>query len=95
MFVIRCVEGDGDIEGQYLTDFDPDYSNGIGLTRWTTNRDKAWVYPTKETAIDVVLTQSTVRPLHDDGKPNRPLTAFHVVIEQIPNPNHPDFWKGR
>lgn len=96
MFVIKCVGlASGkpcDTFNQYLTDYDPDYSNGIGLTRWTRDIKNAWVTPTKDHALDVILTISNARPLRDDGNPNRPLTAFSVVIEEVANPKQEAFW---
>lgn len=34
-------------------------------------------------AMECWKTQSTVQPLRDDGQPNRPLTAYNVVIEKV------------
>jgi hypothetical protein len=83
-FVIVCA-GDGayrplPTDGQALAAFDADAHDGRGDATWTTNPDDALTFDTLEAAKDFHQTTSTVRPLRDDGKPNRPLTMFTVIV---------------
>ena len=72
-----------DTEGMFLTDFDADANGGVGESKWSLDVTKAMRFETWRAGMDVWQTQSTVRPLRDDGKPNRPLTAFTVSIERL------------
>jgi len=85
MSVIRCIEyADGRVspaEGMYLKSFDPDAYDGMGHAEWTPNRWEAMQFTKPFGALNTWRQQSTVRPFRSDGKPNRPLTAYSVVIE--------------
>lgn len=66
---------------QWITSYDVDADDGYGEVRTTRDREEAQRFPTMSEAIQAWRTQSTVRPLRGDGKPNRPLTAYTVEIE--------------
>ena len=69
-------------DGQYVQTFDPDYEDGLGRV-WTTRYlSEARVFSTVAEALEFWRTQSTVKPLRADGKPNRPLTA--LTVETVP-----------
>jgi hypothetical protein len=65
----------------YLRSYDPDGNSGWGEIDWTYIRDEALVFDNFEEAIELYRRPSTVLPVRPDGKPNRPLTAFHVEFQ--------------
>jgi hypothetical protein len=69
--------------GQYLEWSDPDANDGLGDDRWTDDPAKAKRFKSFAAAALCWKAQSTVRPLRDDGEPNRPMTAYSVTIEKI------------
>lgn len=69
--------------GQYLVSFDPDAYDGRGHAQWSANRNKAMVFESGGQALEFWRTQSKVKPFRPDGHPNRPLTAYHVTLEQV------------
>jgi len=81
--MISCglVIGGDDTEGQYLRSFDPDAFGGRGRIDWTPDKAKAIRFKSMTEALAAWKTQSRVCPLRDDGRPNRPLTAFTVSLE--------------
>jgi hypothetical protein len=71
------------VSGPYLEWFDVDANGGRGADRWTHDLGKAMRFPSFEAAMECWRAQSTHTPLRDDGKPNRPLTAYNVSIEKV------------
>lgn len=71
------------VSGQYLSGFDDSKFDGIGLARWTRERDVAKRFATHAAAFAFWQQQSDARPLRSDGRPNRPLTAYTVEILEI------------
>ena len=65
----------------FLMTFDPDDPQEQVI--WTTHRPSARRFADLTEAMTLWKTASTVRPLRDDGLPNRPLTAFHVTFETV------------
>ena len=70
----------GDV--RYLQSYDVDAAGGRGVVKLTTDRKRAMLFSSHETAWAAWSMQSSVQPLRDDGKPNRPLTAYNVIIEE-------------
>jgi hypothetical protein len=70
--------------GKYLMDVDVDAFGGRGRIKWTNDPACAMVFLDAPEAWELWRRQSTVAPLRDDGKPNRPLTAYTIEIEPIP-----------
>lgn len=70
-------------EPTWLETFDIDFYDGLGRVRMTTDRWRAYRFPDFGAAMGAWKTQSLVRPLRPDGKPNRPLTAFTVEPEEL------------
>lgn len=64
----------------YLHDFDFDARDGRGKGVFTPDMAAAMLFENAGEAMTFWRTQSTVRPLRPDGKPNRPLTAYTVEI---------------
>lgn len=81
-YVIRVAAGP--LTGQYLASYDPDAHAGQGLASWTEAPAQAMQWPTFNEAFRTWRQQSATRPLRDDGKANRPLTAYTVEIERTP-----------
>lgn len=71
------------VHGDYLEWSDPDAKNGYGDDRWTTDLNRAQRFGSFSEAMECWKAQSRVRPLRDDGKPNRPMTAYHVTPERV------------
>jgi hypothetical protein len=72
------------VYGDYLEWSDPNANWGRGDDRWTHDLAKAKRFASFEEASKCWKAQSTIRPYRDDGKPNRPMTAYSVSIEQAP-----------
>lgn len=71
------------IVGQYLKEFNFDAHDGRGDGLFTTNPYKAMRFATLEDLFAFYRRASTVRPLREDGRPNRPLTATHMLVETL------------
>jgi len=71
------------IVGQYLKSFDFDAHGGQGDGVFTFDKAEAMTFESTMQAWDFWRTQSKVRPLRPDGKPNRPFTASSVTIEPV------------
>jgi len=88
MTVIRIIQpaygGPSDLDGMYLKTYDPDARNGRGLVTGTHDRDKAMHFPDAAAALACLRQVPRLLPVRPDGKPNRPLTAFHIEIENSP-----------
>lgn len=67
---------DGTATTVWLADVDVDAIDGYGMIAFTIEREQALAFDTFAEAMECWKRQSTVRPLRDDGRPNRPLTAF-------------------
>lgn len=84
---IRWLEGSftiGDnVEGSYVKWYDPDAFGGRGDMKATTKIEEAKKFTHAGAAMEFYRQVSTVRPLRNDGRPNRPLTAFTVSIENV------------
>lgn len=71
------------VQGDYLEWSDPDAKNGRGNERWTAHLAKAKRFATFKDAVACWQAQSRKRPLRDDGRPNRPMTAYSVSPVRI------------
>ena len=72
-----------EIEDQYLVSFGFDAMNGCGFGIFTDRPEQAMRFKTMRDAMEFWRTQSTVKPLRPDGKPNRPLTASTISVFKI------------
>lgn len=73
----------GPVKGPYLQWSNPDAKQGMGDEGWTDDVAKAQKFPSFEAAMACWNAQSKARPLRPDGRPNKPLTAFSVTVEQV------------
>jgi len=67
--------------GTWLKSYDPEAYDGRGDVQATTNRDEAMRFDSLQEAHELWKRQPKARPLRDDGKPNRPLSAFTIRVE--------------
>lgn len=67
----------------WIEDYDVDGMDGVGWAVLTKDPLKAKVFDSVAEAMNEYLKTSTVKPIRYDGKPNRPLTAYTVLIEPI------------
>jgi len=69
----------------WLASYDPEGHNGRGRWKWTSDPQLAMVLPTPQAAHRLWTAVPKARPRRPwDNRPNRPLTQFTVVIEQVP-----------
>lgn len=76
-------------DGEWIETFDYDvhapgqpYPTGSGTS--TSEPAKAMAFDSPVDAWEAWRRPSTVTPLRPDGKPNRPMTIFTVVVEALP-----------
>jgi hypothetical protein len=67
---------------QWLESFDHEAFNGRGHGEFTSDIADAMHFATSAEAFQFWGKQSSKRPRRPDGKPNKPLTALTVVIEE-------------
>lgn len=80
-----------EFDGEYLVEYDPD-ARGVDKRGWpmtahiVTTRDvrRARRFKDAVAAMECWRQRSARWPYRDDGKPNRPLTAFSATIEKLP-----------
>src|SRR5882672_5929531 len=72
--------GPSTLDGLYVASYDPDARDGHGAVTGTADRTQALHFETPADAFTFWRQPSTVRPLRPDGRPNKPLTAFHIEI---------------
>jgi hypothetical protein len=90
-WVLRCFGIAGVVDtgvpfdptDMYLSGYDPEFHGGDGRAEWTTERSQALTFPTMLDAVSFARQIPGAKPLRPDGKPNRPLTAFHLVTQQV------------
>jgi hypothetical protein len=69
--------------GPYLEWSDPDGRDGLGDDRWTDDPAKAKRFVSQDEAFACWRARSKKNPTRPDGKPNRPLTAYSITIEEL------------
>jgi hypothetical protein len=57
--------------------------DGRGSMEFTADQDEALTFPSVAEALTYWRTVSKTVPRRDDGKPNRPLTAYTVTIQTL------------
>lgn len=76
--------GESPNDGAYVLSFDANARGGRGELRVTRDRGRAMTFPSDKEAMAFWRQQSRVMPLRPyDGKPNRPLTAYSVMVEPL------------
>jgi hypothetical protein len=73
------------VAGEFVKTFDPDAADGRGLLATTDTPGHAKRFETAAEAWEFWRQTSRTHPVRlTDGKPNRPMTAFTVSIEDAP-----------
>lgn len=67
----------------FFVSADVDAKDGVGTFVLTNDPQKAMLFDDTMQAIEYQRRVSTVRPVRDDGKPNRPMTALSVGFQRI------------
>lgn len=67
----------------YVAEVDLEFAHGRGRARLTENRSEAIRYPSKAAVFEAWRASPESRPVRDDGKPNRPLTAYSITPEPV------------
>ena len=74
----------GKVIYRWLRRFDPDALGGRGWTDFADDPTEAMRFDTVEAVMECWKTQSRTVPLRDDGRPNRPLTAYTIQPVKLP-----------
>jgi hypothetical protein len=83
-YVIRILPS-----GEYIEYYNPDLRAAgtlypTGYARTTRDIQKAIRFRSAAAVLAFVFQQSKVTPFRPDGQPNRPLTAFKLLVEAVP-----------
>jgi hypothetical protein len=84
---VVCLTGWGHgpyVAGEWLESYDPDANEGRGYAEFTRDPARALSFESMADAWACWNQQSRVRPLREDGQPNKPLTAFTITVENLP-----------
>jgi len=76
-----AVNDETRIIGRYIKNFDVNAFGGDGWLTTTDYEPHAMHFEDARSALDFYRQVSTVKPLREDGQPNRPLTAFTVTFK--------------
>jgi hypothetical protein len=82
IFVV-CIAGSETPINAWLMDYDVDANEGKGGVQLTRMPQHAMQFVSMGDAMKAYRKQSKVQPFRDDGKPNRPLTAYTVEIKRL------------
>lgn len=93
MFGIKCLGIAGTIThgddsapyGQWLLSYDPEAYDGHGWAEWTDEPSYARGFVSTAEALAFYQAVPMALPVREDGKPNRPLLAFTVSVERLPD----------
>jgi hypothetical protein len=72
-----------ELESTYVKSFNPDAFDGRGELVVTRDVSQAIDFDTQESAFLFWGKTPTLRATRPYGKPNRPLSAYHMVIQQV------------
>jgi hypothetical protein len=67
-------------DGRFLSRFNPDAHRGMGQVWTVSGPREARQFDSGAQAVEFYKQTSKVKPVREDGEPNRPLTAFTVSI---------------
>jgi hypothetical protein len=69
------------LEGAFLREYDPEFAGGLGVAKWTRDLDEALKFTDVTEIFRLWKLSPKSRPTREDGRPNRPLTAFTIEIQ--------------
>lgn len=84
LFAYHSASSDTEINA-WVKRYDPDAFDGGGDVEFTSDPAEALSFATVSEALTFWKQVSTVRPVREDGKPNRPLTAFTTGVQPLPD----------
>jgi hypothetical protein len=90
-YVMGIVEHADDFigkPGKYLKGFDIEAYGGRGYAWFTPQASEAYRFKSPGEVFEVWKTQSKTMPYRQDGKPNRPLTAYSITPRLITEDEH-------
>jgi hypothetical protein len=70
-------------DGRFLATFDFEAHGGIGEAGFTNDPAMALRFPDMNATMAFYKRSPACKPLREDGKPNRPLTATHWSLEPV------------
>jgi hypothetical protein len=70
--------------GAWVASYDPEGDHRAGACSLTHDPNEALRFHTARDAWALWQRQSVTRPVRSDGQPNRPLTAFSIVLRPLP-----------
>lgn len=76
------VDIPGFADDDYLASYDPNGNDGLGAFGFTPFAHQALVFASAAAAIELYNKQSDILPIRPDGRPNKPLTAFNLILEE-------------
>ena len=79
----ELIEGVEPPPWRYLKFVDFDALGGRGLVDLTSNINEAKRFKDIFEAMEFWKQRSKITPTRPDGRPNRPLTAFHATFEEV------------
>lgn len=71
------------VEGQWLKGYDLERHGGIGWVDFTKDRAQAMRFDDLAAFHAVYKSSPKCKPIREDGRPNRPLTATNWNIETV------------
>jgi hypothetical protein len=78
--VCFCIAVNDSTNRGWLQGYDVDACGGRGMVTLSPNRADAKVFTGAAAFITAYRSVPRAHPLRPDGRPNRPLTAFHVEV---------------
>lgn len=79
----EAYSGGQDVQA-WLKSYDPDANDGQGEVNFTRDPALAMKFADTGAAMEQWMRVSKVRPTREDGKPNRPLSAFTIEVKRLP-----------
>jgi hypothetical protein len=79
----------GKLPMRYLKAFDANAMGGMGTITLTNDPREARQFESIEAVLTCWKTVSDVMPWRPDGKPNRPLTAYTIQPQEVPDEADP------
>lgn len=70
--------------GSYLSRYDPEAHGGMGEAEWAPDPESALCFENAGAAMECWRQVPLSRPMRNDGRPNRPLTAYTVEVAALP-----------
>jgi hypothetical protein len=83
IMVIHGTDYDSYDPPKFLKRYDLEFAKGFGMAELTNNRAEAMRFDDLDALLNTWKQIPESRPLREDGRPNRPLTAYAVSPETV------------